>query len=77
MPDSEVQSTPNPEEKPNAQPEKKLNTQQTESSKAKDDTKAPGKTPYTGGTFVIIVSVISIIAIGLYSYKRNKDLKGI
>ena len=43
----------------------------------KDKTKAPGSLPYTGGTFVIIVSVLAIIALGIYAYRRNNDLKGI
>lgn len=43
----------------------------------KDNTIATGNIPYTGGTTVIIASVLAIIAVGAYLYKRNKDFKGI
>ena len=48
-----------------------------EETKQEDTTKAPGSLPHTGGTFVIIVSVLAIIALGIYAYRRNNDLKGI
>ena len=59
-----------PESKPTPEPEKKP-------TNTKDETKAPGKLPYTGGTFVIIAAVLTIIALGIYAYRRNNDLKGI
>lgn len=63
-----------PDPVPTPEPEKKP----TETKdKTKDKTKAPGSLPYTGGTFVIIVSVLAIIALGIYAYRRNNDLKGI
>jgi len=43
----------------------------------KDNTTASGNLPYTGGTFAIIVGIIVIVGVGIYTYKRNKDLKGI
>ena len=55
---------------PAPQPEKKP-------TNTKDETQAPGKLPYTGGTFVIVVSVLAIITLGIYAYRRNNDLKGI
>ena len=62
--------TPTPAPTPTPEPEKKP-------TDSKDNTKAPGSLPYTGGTFVIIVSVLTIIALGIYAYRRNNDLKGI
>lgn len=58
--------------KPDATPD----TPKTTDTK-KDTTVAPGNMPYTGGTFAIILTAIGIIAIGVYAYKRNNDLKGI
>jgi len=43
---------------------------------SKDDTKAPGNIPYAGGA-IIAVSMIAILCVGVYAYKRNNDLKGI
>jgi len=48
-----------------------------EQEKSEDKTTAPGSLPYTGGTFVIIASVLAIVIMGIYAYKRNKDLRGI
>lgn len=48
-----------------------------EDTKKEDKTKAPGSLPNTGGTFVIIASVLAIVIMGIYAYKRNKDLRGI
>lgn len=42
-----------------------------------DTTIASGNIPYTGGTTIIIASVVAIMAVGAYIYKRNKDFKGI
>ena len=42
-----------------------------------DTTKAPGSIPYAGGTTVVLISVLAIIALGIYAYRRNNDLKGI
>ena len=42
-----------------------------------DNTVAPGTMPYTGGTFFVILTVLSITAVAIYVYKRNNDLKGI
>ena len=70
--DEEVENnqTPTPEPETTPEPEKTP-------AKTEDKTKAPGSLPYTGGTFVIIVSVLAIIALGIYAYRRNNDLKGI
>lgn len=57
--------------------ENKREETKKEEAKTEDTTKAPGSLPYTGGTFVIIVSVLAIIALGIYAYRRNHDLKGI
>ena len=46
-------------------------------SEKKDTTTAPGSIPYTGGTFVVIITIVTIAGIGIYAYKRNKDLRGI
>ena len=43
----------------------------------KDNTIASGKIPYTGGATFIVISLIGIVAVGIYVYKRNNDLKGI
>jgi len=48
-----------------------------EDTNKKDTTVAPGTMPYTGGTFVIIISILAIIFIVIYAYKRKNDLKGI
>jgi len=68
--DEEGANNPTPAPTPTPEPEKKP-------AKTEDNTKAPGSLPYTGGTFVIIVSVLAIIALGIYAYRRNNDLKGI
>jgi len=68
----EKEPTPQPEEKPTPQPE-----EQKDTIKNEDETKAEGSLPNTGGTFVIIISILGIILLGVYAYKRNKDLKGI
>ena len=47
------------------------------SNAKKDNTIAPGTMPYTGGTFFVILTVLSITAVAIYVYKRNNDLKGI
>ena len=57
--------------------EPKGDTEEKETEEDKDDTVAPGSMPYTGGTFTIIVCVVLISTLGIYAYKRNKDLKGI
>lgn len=49
----------------------------TTNNTKKDNTIAPGTMPYTGGTFFIILTVLGIISVGIYVYKRNNDLKGI
>ncbi len=74
-----------PEDKPEVDTNKSEENKQsssiqndkTNNEEKKDNTTAPGKLPYTGGTFVMIMTAIGIIAIGLYAYKRNNDLKGI
>lgn len=43
----------------------------------KDDTIAKTEMPNTGKSFVIIVSTIIVIALGIYCFKKNKDLKEI
>lgn len=43
----------------------------------KDTTTAPGSMPYTGGTAIIMAVMGVIVAVGIYAYKRNNDLKGI
>lgn len=48
-----------------------------EETKKEDTTKAGGTIPYTGGEVVIILSAIAIIGLGIYLYRKNKDLKGI
>lgn len=53
------------------------NTNNNGNSKSSDSTIAPGKIPYTGGATFIIISLIGIVAVGIYVYKRNNDLKGI
>lgn len=52
-------------------------TDNGETNTIKDNTTAPGKIPYTGGTLAIIIGIIGIICMGIYAYKRNNDLKGI
>lgn len=51
--------------------------QEKETTKTEDNTTAPGSIPYAGGTFIIIVSLLAIAIVGIYTYKRNNDLKGI
>lgn len=48
-----------------------------EETKKEDATKAGGTIPYAGGEIVIILSAIAIIGLGIYLYRKNKDLKGI
>lgn len=55
----------------------KEETKTTNTTDKKDNTTAPGKIPYTGGATFIIISLIGIVAVGIYVYKRNNDLKGI
>ena len=43
----------------------------------KDDTIAKTEMPNTGKSFVIIVNTIIVIALGIYCFKKNKDLKEI
>ena len=50
---------------------------QNTSNNEKDPTTAPGSIPYTGGTFAVVITLIVIAGIGIYTYKRNKDLRGI
>lgn len=56
-----------------------LNNGGSSSSNAnkKDPTVANGSIPYTGGTFALLLTTVGFIGIGIYAYKRNKDLKGI
>lgn len=42
-----------------------------------DNTIASGTMPYTGSTFFVILPVLGIIAVAIYVYKRNNDLRGI
>ena len=58
------------------EPKKPTNTTTTTTDK-KDNTIASGKIPYTGGATFVIISLIGIVAVGIYVYKRNNDLKGI
>ena len=46
-------------------------------NKKEDITKAPGNIPYTGGTTVIVIAMILIVSVGIISYKKNKELRGI
>ena len=48
-----------------------------EENKKEDTTKAPGKIPYAGGTTVVVISMLAVVAIGIVAYKKNKDLRGI
>ena len=48
-----------------------------ETTTNKDNTIAPGIMPYTGGTFVLIIGILGVILLGIYAYKRKRDLKGI
>lgn len=48
-----------------------------EETKKEDATKAPGNLPYTGGTTVVVISMLAVVAIGIITYKKNKDLRGI
>lgn len=61
----------------NEQTSNKDNSQSNSSKNAVDNTIAPGTMPYTGGTFFIILTVLGIISVAIYVYKRNNDLKGI
>ena len=69
------QQEPTIEQEPE-EPKKPTNTTTTITDK-KDNTTASGKIPYTGGATFIVISLIGIVAVGIYVYKRNNDLKGI
>lgn len=62
---------------PNEEPDKEKENQDKKEEVKKDETTAPGSIPHAGGTFVIILSSISLLAIGVYVFYKNKDLKGI
>lgn len=57
--------------------ETKKEESKKEETKEEDATKAGGTIPYTGGEVVIILSAIAIIGLGIYLYRKNKDLRGI
>ena len=59
------------------QAEQKPTNATTTTTDKKDNTTASGKIPYTGGATFIVISLIGIVAVGIYVYKRNNDLKGI
>jgi len=57
--------------------EKNKEESKKEETKKEDSTKAGGTIPYAGGEIVIILSAIAIIGLGIYLFRKNKDLKGI
>ena len=57
--------------------ENKKEEPKKEENKKEDTTKAPGKIPYAGGTTVVVISMLAVVAIGIIAYKKNKDLRGI
>lgn len=48
-----------------------------EETKKDDATKAGGTIPYAGGEIIVILSAIAIIGLGIYLYRKNKDLRGV
>lgn len=61
----------------NQESDNKTDKKEETSNKKEDKTTAPGEIPYAGGTFAIVLSIVAIVGIGIYVYKRNNDLKGI
>ena len=53
------------------------NNEQTNNNTINNDsTKATGTLPYTGPEIVIAIAVIAIVGLGIYLYRKNKDLRG-
>jgi len=48
-----------------------------EETKKEDTTTATGKIPYAGGTTVIVIAMLAIVAVGIIAYMKNKELRGI
>lgn len=48
-----------------------------EENKKQDPTKVSGTIPYAGGEIIIILGAVAIIGLGIYIYRKNKDLRGV
>ena len=57
--------------------ENKKEEPKKEETKKEDTTTAPGSIPYAGGTTVIVIAMLAVVAVGTIAYKKNKDLRGI
>ena len=55
----------------------KLTINNEEKVTSVDKTKAPGTIPHAGGTFIIIVLAAVLIIVGIYAYRKNRDLNGV